>query len=211
MPDNDISDFLLKEYENIAQAFFNAREVLAKWVKYYLLVMAVPFSFIAFIYKDQPKNFNIFELPETLSILISLIGLIGLFLSFIIIDSGIDSILYARTVNGIRKFFLDREPTLTIHDNQFINTRDYTVLPDSKKKPAYLSCGELAWITIVTSLIDSFYLSMGFPQISFLKDIYKEYICQNKLIPIIFFISLIIHVFYYVIASMRKENKYGTT
>lgn len=59
--DNNMQNFLLKEYEKIADAFFDAREVTSRWVKYYLLVVAVPFSFIAFIYKDHSDRVQYFK------------------------------------------------------------------------------------------------------------------------------------------------------
>lgn len=203
MPSNDISDFLLKEYESIAKAFFDARETTAKWVKYYLLIMAVPFSFIAFIYKDKPEQFDIFCLSETLSILISLIGVVGLFLAFIIIESVTDSILYARAVNGIRKIFLDRE------NDQFRNIRQYVVLPDDIKKPSYFGFKELLWITIITALINSSYISIGFPQFSVLKGKYIECFASKTLMIWLFLISLVLHVVFYIFLSINKQKKYG--
>lgn len=203
MPSNDISDFLLKEYECIAQAFFEARETTAKWVKYYLLIMAVPFSFIAFIYKDKPALFDIFSLPDTLSILISLIGIVGLFLAFIIIESITDSILYARSVNGIRRIFLDRE------NDQFKNIRQFVVLPDNIKKPSYLGFKELLWITIIMALINSFYICIGFPQISSLKEIYSAFISFETLILCLFILFIVMHLIFYIFSSINKEKKYG--
>lgn len=201
MPENDFSDFLLKEYENIAQAFFNSREVLAKWVKYYLVVMAAPFSFIAFIYKDKPEKFNIFALPDTLSILIAVIGLIGLFLAFIIVESGVDSVLYARSVNGIRKYFIDKA--------HLTNPKDYIVLPYDTKKPDYIGFGDLTWTTIVTGVINSFYISLAIPQINITKIIYFCYLSQKSMTIILFVLLLALHPIYYVYAAKAKERKYG--
>ncbi len=201
MGNKDFSDFLLTEYENIAAAFFNSREVLAKWVKYYLVVMAAPFSFIAFIYKERPDNFNIFALPATLAILISLIGVIGLLLSFVIIESGIDSVLYARTVNGVRKYFVDRSGVT--------NKREYVVLPTDIKKPAYIGFGDLAWITIITGMINSFYVSLAIPQVQIVRQLYINYINQTSLSITIFTTLLIAHPVYYAIAARSKDKKYG--
>jgi len=203
MPSNDLSDFLLKEYESIAQAFFEARETTAKWVKYYLLIMAVPFSFIAFIYKDKPGQFDIFCLPDTLSILLSLIGVVGLFLAFIIIESVTDSILYARSVNGIRKIFLDRE------NDQFRNIRQYVVLPDDIRKPSYLGFKELLWITIITALINSFYISIGFTQVSALKEKYIAFFALKTMMIWLFLVFVILHIAFYIFSSINKEKKYG--
>ena len=196
MSNKDFSDFLLTEYENIAAAFFNSREVLAKWVRYYLLVMAAPFSLIAFIYKDVPEKFNIFALPVTLLILIAITGIIGLLLSFVIIQSGIDTVLYARTVNGIRKYFVD--------DSGINSIKPYLVLPIDTSKPAYFKYDDLFFISILTGIINSSYIGISITQLVN---------TSHKLLftVIIFFILLITHPFFYRWASNIKDKEYGNT
>jgi hypothetical protein len=198
MPANDISDFLLKEYERISQAFFEARETTAKWVKYYLIIMAAPFSFFAFMYKDKPRDFDISLLPDTLSNLMWLIGFVGMFLAFIIIESSTDNILYARAVNGIRRIFMDRE------NEQFANIRQYVILPTDIKKPRYLGWKKTLWITIITGIINSCYISIGLSQTQFFKN--KASCPIGWMLGILFFI---IHLAFYIINSLRKEKKDG--
>jgi hypothetical protein len=191
--DNDVLSFLLKEYEKIVEAFFDAREVTSRWVKYYLLVAAAPFSFIAFIYKEDPSKFNISNLPDTLAYLFLLVGVIGLCLACIIINSGTDSILYARTVNGIRKFYMDQAC------KKNCDLRPYIVLPCDVSVPKYLSLGgELSLIILISGLINSVYLGIGISQISSMKSFY-----------LIFLLSIIIHVTYYIISAHNREKKYG--
>lgn len=198
MRENDISDFLLKEYESISQAFFEARDTTAKWVKYYLIIMAAPFSFFAFMYKDKPRDFDISSLPGTLSSLMLLIGLVGMFLAFIIIESSTDNILYARAVNGIRKIFMDRE------NEQFANIRQYVILPTDIKKPLYLGWKKTLWITIITGIINSSYLGIGLSQMEFLKN--KSCCPIGWILGILFFV---IHLAFYIMNSLRKEKKDG--
>lgn len=198
MPANDISDFLLKEYERISQAFFEARETTAKWVKYYLIIMAAPFSLFAFMYKDKPCDFDISSLPHTFSGLVLLIGIVGMFLAFIIIESSTDNILYARAVNGIRKIFMDRE------NEQFANIRQYVILPTDIRKPHYLGWKKTLWITTITGIINSCYISIGLSQIQFFKN-KSSHPIEWKL-AILFFI---IHLAFYIINSLRKEKKDG--
>lgn len=64
MPSNDISYFLLKEYECLSEAFFEARDVTAKWIKYYLIIMAAPFSFVAIIKQGAKEYCNGLGLGE---------------------------------------------------------------------------------------------------------------------------------------------------
>jgi len=196
--------FLLKEYEKIADSFFDAREVTSKWVKYYLLVIAVPFSFIPFIYKDNPGNFNLFSLPNTIALLFSFIGIIGLFLACIIIHSGMNSILYARAVNGIRKYYIDRAKK---HN---CNLRPYIVLPYDVNVPKYFNWGgELFMIVLTCGLINSIYLGLGFSQITFVQEIYKSPFNQSKFAWTIVILSIIVHVIIYIGSAIKKERTYG--
>lgn len=200
--ESDVINFVLKEYEKIAEAFFDAREVTSRWVKYYLLVVAVPFSFIAFIYKDNPELFDVAKLPDTLALLLSLVGIIGFLLACIIIQSGTDSILYARTVNGLRNYYIEQAAKLN-HD-----LRTYLILPHNSTVPKYLSFGELAQITTITGLIDSVYLGLGLTQIALVKSVYIAYITQAKLTLIIIGSILLLHAAYYVVTAKVKEKKY---
>lgn len=202
--DNNLQSFLLKEYEKIAEAFFDAREVTSKWVKYYLLVAAVPFSFIAFIYKDYPEEFNFACIPDTLAYLFSLIGLIGLFLTFIIVNSGTDSILYARAVNGIRKYYVDLAKK---HDFDLL---PYIVLPYDVNIPKYINLGgELSLIVFISGLINSIYLGIGFSGISIVHSVYKTVISQTKFTVVIIILSILIHGAYYIKSAKNKEKMYG--
>ncbi|MEA4968266.1 MAG: hypothetical protein VB048_09150 [Bacteroidaceae bacterium] len=163
--------------------------------------MAAPFSFIAFIYKTDPNSFNILKLPGTLSILITLVGFIGVFLSFIIIESGMDSVLYARSVNGIRKYFVE--------NGILINIKQYIVLPIDTNTPVYLKLGELFWITIITGMINSFYIALAMPQIDVIRAYYEDIILQKPVSITLFVVLMIIHIAYYVSASIVKNKKYG--
>ncbi len=199
--DDNVINFLLKEYEKIAEAFFDAREVTSKWVKYYLLVVAVPFSFIPFIYKDRPGEFNLFGLPDTLALLFSFVGLVGLFLTFIIIHSGMDSILYAKAVNGIRKYYVDRAK------KHSCNLRQYIVLPYDVNVPKYINLGgELSMIVLACGLINSIYLGLGLSQITALRVAYTSQLMFASLIIIL---SILIHGLYYIRSAKKKEKVYG--
>jgi len=201
MPANDITDFLLKEYDRLSQAYFEARDITAKWVKYYLIIMAAPFSFIAFMFREKPLEFDFSHLPDTLSILMILVGTVGLFLAFIIIESAADNILYARAVNGIRKAFLDRE------SGQELNWRQYIILPDDIKKPRYLGWKKTLWITTITGLINSCYLSIGVSKLYIWYDkSMAHYWLATGIIWLVFFIG---HLAFYILDSQKKEEKYG--
>ena len=154
---------------------------------------------IVFIYKDNSEQFQLYNLPDTLAVLISLIGTIGTLLGFIIILSGTESILYARTVNGVRKYFCDNAKDFS--------KAEYIILPTDTKTFSYLGCGDLAFITLITGLINSFYLSLGFPQISLLKVICMTRFSQEVLSILIFIVFVLLHFCYYLYALKKKREE----
>ncbi len=107
----NITDFLLAEYEKIAQAHFNAHEILSRWVRFYFLVVAVLLTFLALLSREsgQEKVFDFFHPSTSFSIILILVGAVGVFISLIIFDIRLDAALYARSVNGIRRYFLDQD------------------------------------------------------------------------------------------------------
>lgn len=98
----DISEFLLKEYENVAKAHFNAQEMLSKWVRFYFLVIAAPLTLLA-LFAGKGQTIDLSNPQGFFPILTLLTGVVGIFISLIIFDIRLDAALYARTVNGIRK------------------------------------------------------------------------------------------------------------
>jgi hypothetical protein len=72
----DFSDFFSVEYESIAQAHFNAHEILSRWVRFYFLVVAAPLTLLAILStKNQP--IDILYAPLYLSIIFALVGILA--------------------------------------------------------------------------------------------------------------------------------------
>lgn len=203
---NDITDFLLKEYENVAQAFFNSYEIAAKWVRYYLIISAFPFSFVAIIYNNKTDPFDLFNLSNTIAVLLCLIGFLNVLVSYIIIDLRLDSVLYARTVNGVRKFFIeqknDEQNNLKIMSEDFSN---YVVLPADVNKPAFFKYhGDLFILTLFMGVVNSGYFTLGLMQIKQIKELNLPYCLQL----LTFIIIIVLHIFIYKIAARNKELNY---
>jgi len=204
MNNKDLTDFLLEEYKNIAQAYFNSHEVTAKWIKFYLILMATPFSFVLFVYKQSPNAFDYMTLPNIISVYTTLIGLLGILMSFIIINSRLDSTLYARSVNGIRCYFKNAEK-LKGQDN----IDQYFVLPDDVNKPKFLKYGgDLSVLTAFMAMINSLYISMGMPQVDNIKRLYVKCLSQNTISVVIFIAILLIHGWIYYSNASKKEDCY---
>lgn len=201
----DLTDFLLAEYENIAKAYFSAHDITAKWFKYYLLMLASPFSIIVFIYHNNPNSFDLFNLSYTISILIFLIGILSILVSFIIINSRLDATLYARTVNGIRKYFVDLD-NLKTSKNKIHDLNKYLVLPTQIDKPKFMKReGDLIILVLFMAVINSLYITLGF---KYFLNI-NEASCKIITLIIITIVIFLIHIQYYRFLSKRKENTYA--
>ena len=174
-------------------------------LKFYFIVMATPFSFVLFIYKDNPQKFDYLALPSTISTYTSLVGFLGILMSLIIINSRLYSTLYARTVNGIRKYFKDLEKGVC----DGTNVDKYFVLGEDVNKPKFRKLeGDITILTLFMALVNSVYIALGFSQIVYVKEYYIKCFSQNSVGFFIFSALFTIHWFIYYRNSEQKEKGY---
>jgi uncharacterized HAD superfamily protein len=156
---SNFKDFLLKEYSNIAQAHFASIEAISKFFRYYLIIMSIPLSTIAIISKIGPNKGDILNISDQYklptAILLFCISLIGLGVFGYIINLRLDVVLYARVVNGIRKYFYDK-----YHEDINLKLR-YRVLPQSPQLPPYFEKSYFFPVVGVFSVMNSFYFILG--------------------------------------------------
>ena len=152
----DFKDYLLKEYENIAEAHFRTNEAISSFFRYYLIIMAIPVTIYSAIIGLSPEIGD-YVVPLTLlSALISLIiAVIGFCVLFYIINLRMDAILYARNVNAIRKYFYDKAPMDLAARLQF------RVLPQTPSLPAYFEWHYFIWVVISFAIFNSIYMFSG--------------------------------------------------
>jgi hypothetical protein len=202
---NDFSDYVLKEYERLSEAYFKSHENTATWIKYYLLIIAAPSSVIAFIYKGDPYHFYIFRLPEIIAILISMIGFLGILITFIIINLRIDSTLYARAVNGVRRFYLDIGLELNGSKWNKCELEKYLVLPTDTAHPKFFKFGsDLFWLTLMMGTVNSLYIMVGITQIQLIAMP-----CIKSVRFVLFLLLFLAHFLYYYLKGLNKEATYG--
>ena len=208
MVNKGLTEFLLTEYENIARAFFNSYDIGARWVKYYLTILALPFSFIALIYHSKPEQFDLFNLSTSIAVLLLVVGLVNFFVSYVVIDLKLDSVLYARTVNGIRKYFIEQG----IKNGQFEPdkaVRRYIVLPTETDKPSFsILSGNLFVQALFMITINALCFSVGFAQLNFVKLFYSDCVPQAGIIIIVFALATLAQFVMFRHASKKKENDY---
>ena len=106
--DTSYERFLLTEYNNIAQAHFNTVNMISTFFKHYLLIVSVPIPIFALIYRDWGGGKGA-QFLETFGLGIPIAGvlvaLVGLCVMVYMANLRFDTLLYARTVNGIRRYF----------------------------------------------------------------------------------------------------------
>lgn len=196
----DFNDFMITEYEKIADAHFETSKQASTFYNYYLLILAAPAIIGTFIQSDKLAKLIINENNEFTTLRYLIIGLlfgvslVGLLISFIVVKFQHDATLYARVVNGIRKHFYS---TLTIPQAAQALIR---VLPIDNKRPDFYSVGYLLFIVLSFAIIDT---------LLFLACIYvfsKGTIpCSGIWLSVLFFL---IHVISYLVKSFYMERKY---
>lgn len=188
----DFSDFMISEYAHISEAHFQSSNQISLFFRYYLIVMSAPillflaanndFGFLEAILNNPDKNKWLVDFSFYFFIIIAILGfLICMYISMI----KFDNILYARTVNGIRKYFSDSET----------KSQKYLKLPLSLEKPKYFTISFLL-IIIAMGITNSSYLFLSFL-------IYK---INCSFIYIVMFFTL--HILMYYILTIREDKKF---
>lgn len=148
-----VDDFMLEEYKTIASAHFDLHSGLRQNFRFYLGIVAVPFTVTAVAFKDQ--TLSIFALPDVLTLLFIVTPSIGLLLFIHMINTRFDIILYTRTVNGVRAYFVARSLTLAPP----LALSEYLKLPTDKLRPPYREGPSRAywWLFCLVALLNSVY------------------------------------------------------
>ena len=102
-------EFLLEEYGNIAKAYFDVKNSVSSFFRYYLLVMSIPISLLMVVVLKF-ENFNsdgvMTQFIYISAIAFVVISLAGHFMTRYIISAGLNSKIYAEQVNDIRGYFV---------------------------------------------------------------------------------------------------------
>jgi hypothetical protein len=146
-----VDEFMLSEYKTIASAHFDLHNGLRQNFRFYLGLVAIPFTVFA-VYKD-PKM-DILRLPNVLLLLFAIVPFLGLLMFLFMINTRFDIILYTRVVNAVRAYFKMRADELGLKD-----FKKYLKLPTDKHKPPYFEGFSRAytWLFLIVSILNSVY------------------------------------------------------
>ncbi len=153
--DKDSSDFMIEEYDKIATAYFGLQIQLTEWFKTYITLVGLPLTILAAVYGSlQLPLPSLDSLPDLVSVLLIVVGILGFFVTLTIINMRMEMLLYARTINGVRRYFAemdlnkkDNEPSKKLHE--------FLILPTSDKYPLFFEkYRAVFWQVIIIGLLD---------------------------------------------------------
>lgn len=209
--EEQFNQFQIEEYKNISTAHHETIKQYTSFFNYYLLILAAPAILITII---KTSDFNLSKfltagLPKEYYLIsffaLLLISLIGFCLACFLINLRHDAVLYARTVNGVRKYFYDKI------DKPYLEKNKYKVLPTNVGIPNYLE-GQIFFPIIITfSLINSFFFLFGFWILSvcFIQiNLFNISLNTLQLGYIISSIFFLLHFGVWVYSSFKRTHKY---
>lgn len=159
----DASDFMIQEYDQIAKAYFGLRDQVNDWFKAYLSLIGLPLTVLAAVLKltSGELTVSIDQLPDIVASLLVLIATLGFFVVLSIVAMRMEMILYARTINGVRRYFGDLDHT-TKSGTGKRELKDYLILPTNDLEPPFFeSWRAMFWQVILIGFIDGAILTVA--------------------------------------------------
>lgn len=205
----DFEKFQHEEYEHIAEAHFRTIEAISSFFRYYLIIMSLPLTtlgaFLAFAGKDEKTLDYIEKISPYAAVAFGVVAFIGFFTMLYIINLRFDVILYARTVNAIRKYFYDRG------DIDSINILRLRVLPQSPYKPSYFERAYFSPVILTFGFFNSLYAEIPYITFrGFSGNIFDAlFLKDNAVELIVFFVALcLLHLIVYYLYARHREYSY---
>jgi len=211
--EDSFDKFQLEEYKNISTAHFEANKQIGIFFRYFLLIASAPAFIIIYFFGGKGNIINIkdlfsgtiLDLSLFIGLFLIIISFIGSMFCFYIISFRLDSILYARTVNGIRKYFYSKKNS--------IDESIFRVLPTKVNQPKYDDLYSFSIVLFALALVNSVYFGIGTKIIAGIGNIFFEnyLIIKNYTFLMACGASVIIfliHYIYYKRACLHMNNIY---
>jgi len=148
-------EFLLAEYGSIAQAYFNTTSTIATFFRNYLVIIGLPIPALGYILTQPNSALFHQDLKYFIPFAGCVLGILGLCLMMYVVNLRLDALLYARSVNGIRKYFYDRS---TIDYPAELKMR---VLPRTTTQPRYYEKAYFLPVIVGFALLNTLYVIVG--------------------------------------------------
>ena len=161
----DASDFMIQEYNQIAAAFFGLSNQVNDWFKTYVTLVGLPLTLLAAAIRFGGESGNrlvsLDSLPDVVSGLLVLVALLGLFVVLSIVNMRMEMILYARTINAVRRYF-GEQGRLPARGKNAGKLADFLILPTSDSKPPFFEPWKaLFWQVSAVGLVDGIVLAVA--------------------------------------------------
>jgi hypothetical protein len=185
-------EFMTTEYDKISSAYFGLRDQVNEWFKAYLTLIGFPLTVLAAVLKIGEGNAatTLSSLPDFVSLLLIIVSSLGLFVTFSIISMRMEMILYARTINCVRRFFAAEDKGLV----------PFLVLPTTDAKPPfYESWRAMFWQVLMIGFMDGIIMGGG------IMSLFKNGILVGIITGILFWFC---HWFVYWLMSLKRENEW---
>jgi hypothetical protein len=209
MQSGPYEDFLLTEYNNIAQAHFNTKNSISSFFKHYLLIVSLPIPILAVVFGKTPDTAASKSLTNSTeySLLLNLIpclfviiSIVGILVMLYIVNLGFNASLYARVVNGIRSYFTKRSG---LSPEEEVEVR---VLPVDIRKPRFTGFHSMLFVVLAFAFIDSFYFALAVAAGSGLSTALWDLSEWKPLVCYVLVFS--VHVVLYLGYAKYKERKF---
>lgn len=217
-------DFLRAEYNNIAQAHFQTHTSITRFFEFYLIVVGLPITLFGVIAKcvgdstgtvgAQPAASSI-QASSTYDRIVQIIGspygwiilvlsgviaFVGLCMMAYIVNLRLDAMLYARAVNGIRKYFFDRV-RLDVREQMAMRA-----LPRSIHQPRYSEWPFFGWVVAAFTCLDSLYAIVVYLVIAAWCSIHGTWFWV--ILGVVFLLSAATHAMVYGRLVRYREWRY---
>jgi hypothetical protein len=159
----DASDFMIQEYDQIASAYFGLRDQVNDWFKAYLSLIGLPITVLVAVLKlaEEQLPISIAQLPDVVASLLILVAGLGFFVALSIVAMRMEMILYARTINGIRRYFADLDQKCKSQTPE-LDLAAYLILPTSDSMPPFFeSWRAMFWQVVIIGFIDGAILTVA--------------------------------------------------
>jgi len=151
----EFHEFQLEEYKNISQAHFKTIDAISAFFRYYLLIMSIPIIAAGYLIETNNIESYFEQYCQIFGIILVIIASIGVCLFMYIVVLRMDGVLYARAVNGVRKYFYNN---IKKDFEKIVKTK---VLPYINTRPSYFEPAFFSPVLICFSIINSVYLFFG--------------------------------------------------
>lgn len=208
---SEFERYLRAEYAHIAEAHFRTIDTISAFFRYYLLIVSIPVSLIVLVLTIAPNPEDLKDLLSTLQPVLGAvfiaISLVAFFLLLYVVNLRMDAILYARTVNAIRKHFFDGA-------NLDLNVKlRLRVLPQTPFQPAYAEHVYFLPVVFCFGIFNTLYLVVALTLLTALTKTDSEPIrlaleevpWWGWLVAVVYFLG---HFVAYSLYANYRENAY---